>query len=131
MYKQILILLIITVSFINARPCCLPSCDPCSRVNSCCPNRGNNPCTQNNSGTGGTIDIQDPCEDTNCPDGYKCEDGSCLICGPDEECKSCEKVYCPLYFKCRSGVCVPDESCKDVLCPNNSYCKDGKCIRVK
>ena len=63
-----------------------------------------------------------PCsDDSNCPEGYKCVDGKCvLICTEDGDCPEgyacvdgeCVKICdedgdCPLGFTCINGYCVP------------------------
>lgn len=139
----IFLMLLFSISKLHAS--CIPHnqcCDCPDRIpripccDSCCPPDLSKPCNPqddqgSDQGGNGMIDITDPCEYTDCPDGFKCDDGSCLICGPDERCKSCASVYCPKYFKCQQGVCVPDEACKNVRCPPDTYCEDGKCVRHK
>ena len=62
--------------------------------------------------------------DADCPPGFVCVDGKCVI---KKECVS--DADCPPGFKCVDGKCVRAVECiRDADCPYGYICVDGKCV---
>ena len=145
------------VSFGGPLACVLP----CDTQADCPPNTI---CEAFTGGGGGRIDLcvnanfgsagfcpddfmcVDPCETTECPEGWGCELGECIdpclnvICPAGETCVEelggcvplCDATECPVGWDCEDGVCIPPPSrggdcdiCDE--CGSDDDC-DGVCL---
>jgi len=85
---------------------------------------------------------EDPCQNTHCPIGQVCYDGSCYDPAQDDPNPDlCEGIYCPIGQVCYEGSCYDpcDESgpeicydtlpdaCDGVACPIGQECENGVC----
>ena len=103
---------------------CLPPCPP----------DGNDACTGNDdvggcdaeACCGGYHGESPPCvRDSQCEDGYLCDDG---VCVPPDSHTPCD-VSCPNGEECVDGVCQPPGSpcSEDSECAGGQVCVDGNC----
>ncbi|MDA3863995.1 MAG: MopE-related protein [Deltaproteobacteria bacterium] len=72
---------------------------------------------------GGTECIDDYCEpnecyEVECPDGFVCQEGTCV--------DLCENVECENDEICQNGICK-ENNCYGLGCPNGEICFDSEC----
>ncbi len=123
--------------------CCLPACvggQPCGAPDGCgglC----DGPCAiEGQICKQGACECDYvPCGDGCCPVGTACEDGQCVPCDLDCECKLCGdpdgcggpcEGFCPNPWSetCIDGECLCKGWCDGICCPPHSKCQEGECV---